>query len=152
MTKQFVKPDPDCVLCHGDGEVSDSVDYGDTKVSMPTFCDCVEMQVLDDAEIVLVLGDIAMYRITIDILIAEYSHAEYHYFFGTREEAESYTNSYLSAIWGEGETVYDEDTDYYMDNVLVKSAHLDGIEVYDRIPTMTAKGAFNFQPIGWRIE
>ena len=152
--KQFVKPDSDCKLCHGIGEVLDSVDYGDTKVSMPTFCDCVEMQVADyeDIDIVLVLDDTDMYRITIDILFAEYSHAEYHYFFGTREEAKSYANSYLSTIWGEGETIYVDSEDYYMDNERVKAAQFSGVEVYDRVPAMSAKGAFHFQPIGWRIK
>ena len=152
--KQFVKPDPNCALCHGNGEVYDSITYGSTNWGMPSFCDCVEMQVPDyeNIEIVLILDDTAMYRITIDILIADYSHNEYHLFFGTEEEAKSYANSYLSTIWGEGETIHEDPLHNYLDNERVKAAQLGGIEVYDRVSTMTAKGEFHFQPIGWRTE
>ena len=99
MTKQFVKPDPDCVLCRGIGEVLDSVDYGDQKVSMPTFCDCVEMQVPDyeGIEIVLVLGDVAMYQITITVIVHENYHQEYVYFFGTYDEASEYGASVFAS-------------------------------------------------------
>ena len=154
MTKQFVKPDPDCALCHGTGEVSDSVDYGDTKVSMFTLCDCVEMQVLYDTEIVLVLDDTAMYRITINITVGEYVHAEYLFFHGTEKHAKIYAGSYLDTIWGEKhtETNYDNNDECYYGVEGERIAQLGVIEVYDRIPTMTTKGVFNFQPIGWRIE
>lgn len=135
MTKQFVKPDPDCALCHGDGEVSDSVDYGDTQVSLPSFCDCVEIQVPDyeDIEIVLVLGDVAMYQITITVVVRDAFHDEYVYFFGTLNEANEYGANRVAAIWSD-------------------AAELGKITPLEHISAMTPKGEFNFQPIGWRIK
>jgi hypothetical protein len=55
-----IKPDPNCEACLGTGEVSDSVDYGSTTVSMPSVCDCVLEQVpegREDEEIELDLSD-----------------------------------------------------------------------------------------------
>ena len=50
-----ITPDPDCEFCRGDGEVRDWVDYGSTKVSMLSFCTCVEEQAEhEDSEIVIV--------------------------------------------------------------------------------------------------
>ena len=135
MTKQFVKPDPDCALCHGIGEVLDSVDYGEQRVSMPTFCDCVEMQVPDyeDIEIVLILDDTAMYQITITIVNRDVFHDEYVYFFGTLDEANAYGANRVDAIWSD-------------------AAELGKITPLEHISAMTPKGEFNFQLIGWRIE
>jgi len=49
MKMQTIKPDPNCPECHGTGEVYDWVDYGSTRVSMPSFCSCVENQTDEDA-------------------------------------------------------------------------------------------------------
>lgn len=45
-----VKPDPNCKYCHGSGEVLDWVDYGSTTISMPSLCNCVEIQIHEDYE------------------------------------------------------------------------------------------------------
>ena len=154
--KQFVKPDPDCKLCRGTGEVFDSVDYGSTTASLPSFCDCVEMQVADyeDIDIVLVLDDTAMRRITLDVTVGEYAHAEYHYFHGNEEQARMYAEFYLDTIWGEehNETNYDNVDECYYDVNGEKAAQLGSVEVLEFIPAMSVKGAFHFQPIGWRIK
>lgn len=42
-----IKPDPNCLACHGRGEFYDTVPYGSTTASMPSFCDCVLMQLPD---------------------------------------------------------------------------------------------------------
>lgn len=133
MTKQFVKPDPDCKLCHGTGSVVDRVDYGDDIAHMFTFCDCVEMQVPDyeDIEIVLVLGDVAMYQITITVVVRDAFHDEYVYFFGTLNEANEYGANRVDAIWSD-------------------AAELGKIIPLEHISAMTPKGEFNFQPTGWR--
>ncbi len=133
--KLFVKPDPDCKLCHGSGEVYDSVDYGDIKVPMPAFCDCVEMQVSDyeGIEIELVLGDVAMYQISITVVVRDAFHTEYVYFFGTLDEANEYGAKYADSIWSD-------------------AAELEKVAPLEFIPAMSTKGAFNFQPIGWRIK
>lgn len=36
-----VKPNKECKQCYGSGEVNDWVDYGSTRVSMPSICECV---------------------------------------------------------------------------------------------------------------
>ena len=151
--KQFIKPDPNCALCHGNGEVHDTVDYGSTTASLPSFCDCVEMQAVEDTDdIEIILDDTAMYRITINITVGEYEHAEYQFFHGTSEEAFAYAISYLSTIWGEGETLYDDMDDAYLSKDLERAAEFGGHEPYDSVPAMSAKGAFHFQPVGWRIK
>lgn len=33
--------DPDCKFCHGEGFVTDWVDYGSTTVPMQTACECM---------------------------------------------------------------------------------------------------------------
>jgi hypothetical protein len=33
--------DPDCIYCHGQGYVTDWVDYGSTTVPMNTGCECI---------------------------------------------------------------------------------------------------------------
>lgn len=48
MTRQIV-PSRECKACHGSGEVNDWVDYGSTRVAMPSVCGCVEEQ-LTEAE------------------------------------------------------------------------------------------------------
>lgn len=35
-----VKPNKECKQCYGSGEVYDWVDYGSTRVSMPSICEC----------------------------------------------------------------------------------------------------------------
>lgn len=152
--KQFVKPDPDCKLCHGNGEVFDTVDYGSSTASLPSFCDCVEMQAIEDVDdIELILDDTAMYRITINITVGEYAHAEYLYYFGSKIEALHYAISYLETIWGEGnETVYDDNEDVYMSKDLERAAQFAHCSELIGIPAMSAKGTFYFQSIGWRIK
>jgi len=43
-----IKPDPNCAMCKGTGEVFDWVDYGSTQVKLPSLCDCVQDQIPDD--------------------------------------------------------------------------------------------------------
>jgi hypothetical protein len=120
---------------------------------MPSLCECVEIQAVDDADIELVFDDIGMYRITIDITIGEYSHEEYLFFYGNPENARDYANSYLETIWGEeyNQTNYDDVDECYYDVNGEKAAQLDRVDLYNEIPAMSAKGAFHFQPTGWMI-
>ena len=45
-----MKPDPDCPVCGGTGEVFDLVPYGDTNVRMYSACDCCLDEEEEDAE------------------------------------------------------------------------------------------------------
>ena len=150
--KQTIKPKPDCEFCHGDGEVFDSVPYGSTSTLLPSLCECVEAQANEDDEIVLDVTDEVMYQIVLDILVGEYTHYDYRYYLGTYEGANQYANSELKEYWGEGETYYDDIGDWYMNSEQTMSAQLEYIEPFPNLPVMTAKGAFHFQPTGWRIE
>jgi hypothetical protein len=150
--KQFIKPDPNCALCHGNGEVYDTVDYGSTTAQLPSFCDCVEMQALEDTDdIEIILDDTAMYRITIDVFVGEYGHEEYIYYLGDKKEALQYAQSYLQTVWGYGETIYEHIDDAYMSKDLERSAQFASCDEFNWVPAMSAKGAFHFQPTGWRI-
>jgi len=46
--KLYVIPDHDCKLCHGEGVVYDTVDYGSTTAQMPEMCDCVAKQIPEE--------------------------------------------------------------------------------------------------------
>jgi hypothetical protein len=43
-----IYPNPNCRYCHGKGEINDWVDYGSTRVPMPSLCDCILDQLPDD--------------------------------------------------------------------------------------------------------
>lgn len=55
---QIIRPDSNCKYCHGTGIVYDSVDYGSTTASLPSFCDCVENQVLEDTDEIVLEDDL----------------------------------------------------------------------------------------------
>ena len=45
-----ISPEPNCKYCHGTGEITDWVPYGDTDAAMTTTCDCVLEQVPEGHE------------------------------------------------------------------------------------------------------
>lgn len=66
MTILKIAPRPDCKLCHGEGIVTDRVDYGSTTAPMDSYCSCVEEQVsvgFEDAEIEIIESDNALITI-----------------------------------------------------------------------------------------
>lgn len=56
---QKIRPRHDCPSCHGSGEISDYVPapFGSGMVRMPSYCRCVEEQMVDDGgDVELALG------------------------------------------------------------------------------------------------
>jgi len=147
---EFITPEQDCPFCHGTGEVNDWVDYGSTKVPMPSLCGCVEEQMEDPesaVEIVIPEED-QMWDVTYEVFQGEQSaRLDHQYFFGTVEEAWEYANSYWKSYFGETTEPYD---DYYMDESGEIGVKLYSVEPF-HLTAMTRKGALPFKAT-WKVD